>query len=267
MTIQPRVELSSGNFMPAMGLGSWQLDTDTAGTVEYALDLGYRLIDTSSDYGSQPGIGKAIGRSSVGRPELYVTTKVEEHDDAYERTCRNLEDLGLDCVELVLIHRPPPSGAGEALWEGLMRARDEGLTRDIGVSNYSSSLIDRLTEATGTAPAVNQIEWSPFGHSAAMREYARSHEMVIQAYSPLTRQTRLDDARLRQIAAKYGKTPAQIMIRWSMQSGQVPIPKANRKEHLEENIAVLDFEIEDEDMARLWELDENYSALGSLPYS
>ncbi len=182
-----KIQLRTGNEMPVFGLGTWQLTRDIAGTVAYALELGYRLIDTSSDYGTQPGIGEAIKSSNIERQNIYLTTKAEETDDAYKRTKANLEELGLEYIDLMLIHRPPLLGAGEDLWEGLIRARKEGLTKDIGVSNYSIGLIERLIKASGEVPAVNQIEWSPFGYSEAMRKYCSERKIIIQAYSPLTR--------------------------------------------------------------------------------
>jgi 2,5-diketo-D-gluconate reductase A len=163
MNKESTIPLHTGNTMPILGLGTWQLTNDTAGTVAYALALGYRLIDTSSDYGTQPGIGEAIKNSNIDRKSIYVVTKVEETDDAYARTKSNLEEMGLEYADLMLIHRPPPTAAGEELWQGLIRAKNEGLTRDIGVSNYSVALIDKLIEASGEVPTVHQIERSPFG--------------------------------------------------------------------------------------------------------
>jgi len=162
------VELRTGNAMPVMGIGTWQLKDDTAGAIAAALHLGYRMIDTSGDYGTQPGVGDGIRRSGIDRSAFYLVTKVEETDDAYEATRKDLEELHLDFADLMLIHRPPDSGAGEELWRGLIRAKDDGLTRDIGVSNYSTDLIAELIDATGEAPVVNQIEWSPLGHSENM---------------------------------------------------------------------------------------------------
>jgi 2,5-diketo-D-gluconate reductase A len=148
-----------------------------------------------------------------------------------------------------------------------MRARADGLVRDIGVSNYSIDLVEALAEATHEMPTVNQIEWSPFGHSDRVLEHARSNGIIIQAYSPLTRATRLSDNRLGEIAGKYGKSPAQLLIRWNLQRGTVPLPKANQSKHLGENIDVFDFEIAADDMAVLRSLNEEYSALGTLPYA
>lgn len=260
------ISLRTGSIMPIIGLGTWQLTRDTAETVACALDLGYRLIDTSSDYHTQPGIGRALAESGIARQEIFLTTKAEETDDAYIRTLSNLRELGVDYVDLMLIHRPPPAGAGEHLWAGLIRARDEGLTRDIGVSNYDTAMIDRLVEDSGEVPVVNQIEWSPFGHSDQMSRYCRDHGIAIQAYSPLTRATRLGDETLNEVARRHGRTPAQVLIRWNLQQGFVPIPKANRPEHLEENLDVFDFELGAEEIEDLNSLNEGYSALGHLPY-
>ncbi len=260
------IKLRTGNEIPVMGLGTWQLTIDTADTVLHSFEKGYRMVDTSSDYGTQPEIGETIQRTDTPREELYIVTKVEETDEAFEATKEYIEEMQLDYADLMLIHRPPPSGAGEELWEGLIKAKEEGLTRDIGVSNYSIELIEELVNTTGEAPAVNQIEWSPFGHSEEMLEYARDKNMIIQAYSPLTRTKRLDNEELNELAEKYKKSPAQILIRWNLQRGTVPIPKANQWDHLEENIRVFDFEINAEDMRKLNNLNEHYSSLAGLPY-
>jgi 2,5-diketo-D-gluconate reductase A len=266
MNTESTVRLSSGHSMPVLGLGTWQLTRDTAGTVEEALRLGYRMIDTSGDYGTQPGIGEALRRSDVNRDQIYLVTKVEEDEDAYEATRRNLDELGLEQADLMLIHRPPFFGAGQELWEGLIRARDEGLARDIGVSNYSVEQIDELIRSTGETPAVNQIEWSPFGWSPDVLDWSAERGVVIQAYSPLTRGQRLDDARLRAIAERHDRTPAQVLLRWNLQLGTVPLPKANRRDHLVENLAVFDFSLTDADLDELSGLHERASSLGTLPY-
>jgi len=260
------IQLHTGNSIPVFGLGTWELDIDTADTIAYALEIGYPLIDTSSDYRTQPGIGEGIKKSKLARSSIFITTKVEETDDAYERTKSNLSELGTEYVDLMVVHRPPTTGAGEELWEGLIKAKKEGLVKDIGVSNYSIDLINKLIEASGEVPVVNQIEWSPFGHSIDMLNYCKEKNIIIQAYSPLTRTTRLDDETLNNIAKKYKKSPAQILIRWNLQLGTVPIPKANQRKHLYEDIDVFDFEITKEDMDTLTNLNENYSSLGGLPY-
>ncbi|QBQ55516.1 aldo/keto reductase [Nitrosococcus wardiae] len=266
MNAQSTVQLHSGNAMPILGLGTWQLTIDTADTVAYALELGYRMIDTSSDYGTQPGIGEAIKRSHISRDSLYIVTKVEETDDAYQATKEYLNEMDLEYADLMLIHRPPARGAGEELWDGLIRAKKEGLTKDIGVSNYSAELSQKLIDASNEVPTVNQIEWSPFGHSRDFKNFCIRNNIIIQAYSPLTRGNRLDNKTLNQIASKYHKTPAQMMLRWNIQLGTVPLPKANQKRHLEENLGFFDFEISTQDMEILSNLNEEYSSLGSLPY-
>lgn len=260
------VRLLSGTEMPAIGLGTWQLKHQTADTVARALEVGYRVIDTSGDYHTQRGIGEAIRAWGGPRESLFIVTKIEETDDAYEATRRNLAELKLDHADLVLIHRPPERGVGENLWQGLRRAKRERLTREIGVSNYSIEQIEELVYRTGELPAVNQIEWTPFGHSPRMLDFCRDNGIVIQAWSPLTRGTRLNDDKLVAMAARYGRTPAQLVLRWSLQLGVVPLPKANQAAHLRDNLRVFDFDITPQDMVRLQALNEHYSALGTLSY-
>lgn len=266
MSPQSTIPLHTGNSIPVLGMGTWELTEDTVATISRALEFGYPMIDTSGDYGTQPEIGEAIRQSGVRRESFYLVTKVEETDNAYQATHKNLGELGLDYADLMLIHRPPNDGVGEVLWEGLLQAKREGLTRDIGVSNYSIDQLRELTETTGERPVVNQIEWTPFGCSPQMLAYCRENKIVIQAYSPLTRTERLADNTLAEISARYGKSPAQLLIRWNLQNGTVPIPKANRVQHLAENLDVFDFELSNDDMAALDSLNEHYSALGSLPY-
>jgi 2,5-diketo-D-gluconate reductase A len=264
--INSKLKLNSGNTIPVMGLGTWKLLNNTANTVLYAIQQGYKLIDTSSDYGTQPAIGEAIKKTGVSRDELYIITKVEETDNAYQASQKYIEEMNLEYANLILIHRPPLTGAGIDLWKRLIKAKNDGFTHDIGVSNYSARQIDQLIYETGEVPVVNQIEWSLFGHSQKMLEYCQDKNIVIQAYSPLTRAKRLDEKNLKQIALKYNKSPAQILIRWNLQQGTIPIPKANQKTHLEENLNVFDFEINQKDIETLNGLNEHYSSLGFLPY-
>jgi 2,5-diketo-D-gluconate reductase A len=266
MNIRSTVTLNTGRKMPVIGLGTWKLTKDTAGTIEQALQFGYPMIDTSGDYGTQKGISEGIKRSGISRDSFYLVTKVEENEDSYRSVKKNLEELGLEYADLILIHRPPQYGIGEQLWEGLIRAREEGLTKDIGVSNYSIDLIEDLIEETGIVPAVNQIEWTPFGHSDEMLFYCMSRKIIIQAYSPITRAERLKNPLLVKLANKYDKTPAQLLLRWNLQLGTIPLPKANQRTHLEENLEIFDFTLEEDDMHVLSSLNEKYSALGSLPY-
>lgn len=252
--------------MPIFGLGTWQLTDDTADRVATAIVMGYSLIDTSGDYGTQPGVGEGVAQSGVPREQIYLVSKIEETDDAYEASQKNVGELGVGHVDLMLIHRPPQTDVGVDLWHGLIRAKRDGLVKDIGVSNYSAGMIVALIEATGEVPAVNQIEWTPFGHSLDMLAFLKGQHIVAQAYSPLTRGKRLAHEVVNSIATQHGKTPAQVLLRWNLELGVVPIPKASRHEHLEENIDVFDFELSEDDMARLTALNERYSSLGELPY-
>jgi len=253
--------------MPVLGLGTWELTGEQAVSgVEHALELGYRLIDTAVDYENQEQIGEALRASPIDREEIFLASKVEEDEDAHVATRERTDQLGVERLDLCLLHRPPPDGAGEELWDGLIEARREGLTREIGVSNYSPEQIDRLIEVSGERPAVNQIEWSPFGHSEDVLAHAQRNGIVIQAYSPLTRGDRLGDEVLAEIAARHGKTPAQVMLRWSIQVGAPPVPKAATPAHREENFAVFDFELEEAELEHLGRLNEHYSSLAGLQY-
>ncbi|MGH9456949.1 MAG: aldo/keto reductase [Thermoanaerobaculia bacterium] len=267
MDARTRLTLHTGRRMPFFGLGTWLLTRDTAATVEEALRLGYRMIDTAVDYGSEEGIGEALARTSVSRDEIYLVDKVEEDEDAYDATRARLATMKQEFADLILIHRPPSRGAGVDLWRGLIRARADGLTRDIGVSNYTTTQIDELIDATGEVPVVNQIEWSPFGWSREMLDYTIRRGIMTQAYSPLTRAERLGDATLGEIAREAGRSPAQVLVRWNLQLGTVPIPKANQLAHVRENLGAFDFELSDAQMERLGALNERYSSLGTLAYA
>jgi diketogulonate reductase-like aldo/keto reductase len=262
----PSIPLRSGRRMPAIGLGTWQLTDDTARSVADALRLGYRMIDTSGDYGTQRAIGQAL-RDDAGAHDVFIVTKVEEDEDSYEAARRNLGELGLDSVDLLLIHRPPDKGVGRTLWQGLIKAMNDGLCREIGVSNYDVGQIEELVEKTGVTPSVNQVEWTPFGHSKEMLAFCRDNAIVLQAYSPLTRATRLDDETLVEVARRHRKSPAQVLLRWNLELRTVPLPKASRAEHRRENLDIFDFELDEAELVELNELNDRYSALGEgLPY-
>lgn len=257
------ITLRTGSTMPVLGLGTWQIRD--ARTVETALELGYRLIDTSGDYGNQEEIAEALSRSDIPRTDIYLVTKIEPHENAYKATKENVGELRVDQVNLVLIHHQPRSGYGRELWDGLLRARKEGLAKDIGVSNYSIKLLKALIEGSGEVPAVNQIEWSPFAYNPEMLDFCREQNIAIQAFSPLTRKDKLKDKTLTRLASKYRKTTAQLLLRWNLQLGAVPLPKASQRKHLQENLEVFDFEISEEDMNALKRMNEDYSLWGGVP--
>lgn len=260
------IELRTGREMPIIGLGTWMLTSHTPESVQHAFELGYRMVDTSADYQTQPGIGKAVRRYNQPRESLYIVMKVEPEENGYDATRRNLEELRLAYADLVLVHRAPEKGVGEKLWEQLIRAREEGLVRDIGVCSYKIEQLRTLAENTGEVPAVHQLEWSPFGHSLDMLSFCRAREIVLQAYSPLTRGKRLQDERLLEIALKHHKSPAQVVLRWDLQHGVVPIPKAYREDHQRDNLNIFDFALDEIDMGTLDGLNEQYSALEKLDY-
>ncbi len=261
------VELADGTPMPALGLGTWELSgTGATDAVLHAIDLGYRMIDAACDYGSEAHIREALERSPVDREELFIVDKVEEDEDSYAAARRRCESLGVESLDLCLIHRPPERGPGLDLWRGLERARADGVTRAIGISNYSPEGTKQLLDGCQEPPLVNQIEWTPFGHSAKVLADARGAGIAVQAYSPLTRGERLDDAELTAIGERHGKTPAQVLLRWNLQLGTVPLPKAISPAHLEENADVFDFELDDREMKGLANLNEHFSALGTLQY-
>lgn len=256
------IPLRTGASMPALGLGTWELTHETAATVCYAVEQGYRMIDTAVDYGSQSGIGDALRDVDVPRAEIFLVAKVEEDDDGYDAIRRYLDEMRQDYADLVLIHRPPPKGLGVRIWDGLVRARAEGYAREIGVSNYSIHELRQLEKQVGEAPLVNQIEWTPFGWSADMLRYCRERGIVIQAYSPLTRGERLYDDGLRRVAERVGGTPAQVLLAWAIGKGVAPLPKANQREHLRENLGALGIGLAPGDVEELDRMNEGYSALG-----
>ncbi len=264
LTIESTIQLHDGNRMPVLGLGTWKSD-DAATAVTTALDAGYRMIDTSGDYGTEPGVGEGLRRSGLARDRVFVVTKVEEDEDPMASTRDGLRALDLERVDLMLLHRPPENGDGEELWAGLRRVRDEGLATSIGVSNYSVDQLQALADDSGEMPAVNQIEWSPFGWDPDTLAWSRANGVVLQAYSPLSRTERLDDPTLADVAESVGRTPAQVMLRWHLQQGVVPIPKASA-DHITENAGAFGFALDDDQMTVLDGLNEHYSALGTLPY-
>jgi len=258
--------LPSGNRMPLLGLGTRDLNVHTVDTVCGALELGYRLIDTAPSYHTQRGIGDAIRACGFERQDIFVVTKIEPRGDTYAAMHKCLAQLKLDYVDLALVQGLPERDAGDFAWHGLRRAKRDGLARDIGLSGYAIDCVEELVYGTGEMPACNQIEWSPFGHSPRMLDFCRDNGILILAASPLTHARRLNDDKLVTMAARYGKTPAQMVVRWNLQLGVVPLPKANHTAHLRENLSVFDFEITPLDMAKLNAFNEHYSWRGSLDY-
>jgi diketogulonate reductase-like aldo/keto reductase len=258
--------LPSGHRMPLLGLGTRELNSHTVDTVCSALELGFRMLDTSPAYHTQRGIGDAIRACGFERHDIFVVTKVDARTDTYAAIHKNLTQLRLEYVDLALVHGVPEQDAGDMAWHGLRRAKRDGLAHDIGVDSYPIDCVEELVYRTGEMPAVNQLEWSPFGHSPRMLDFCHDNGILILARSPLTRAQRLNDDKVGTMAARYGKTPAQLLIRWNLQQGVVPLPKANHVQHLRENLNVFDFEISAHDMTRLNALNEHFSVLEKLDY-
>ena len=260
--IETKVILNNGIGMPVFGLGTYLSGSsqETQDIVAYALEIGYRHIDTARFYGNERDIGKAIKKSGIPRKDIFITTKLWNSDHGYNRALEafeeSLEDLGLEYVDLYLIHWPVQTLRMES-WRALEKLQVEGKCRAIGVSNY---MIDHLTDLLAISPvmpAVNQVEFSPFLYQKDLLEFCRSNNIQLESYSPLTKGHMLDDARLSEVARKYSKSTAQILIRWTLQKDVIVIPKSSRKEKIRENADVFDFEISSEDMDRLDALHEN----------
>jgi len=262
LTLGSRVTLNDGNQIPVLGLGMWQAGSGkaTRNAVAVALQIGYRLFDTAKLYGNERDLGVAVRESGIPREEVFVTTKLWNNDHGYESALRAFEksrhELGLDYVDLYLIHWPVP-GLRHESWKALLKIHDEGLARSVGVSNYTIRHLEELLPATPIPPAVNQVEFHPFLYQKDLLEFCVKNRIQLEAYSPLTRGHRLNHPILTQVAAKYARTPAQVLIRWSLQHGLVVIPKSIRPDRIRENAAVFDFELKREDMERLDSLDES----------
>ncbi len=260
ITINTTVKLNNGVEMPIFGLGTYQtrIGKETQNAVSHALKAGYRLIDTAKIYGNEKDVGEALKKSSIPREEIFVTTKLWNSDHGYDAAvaaCKtSLLKLGLSYVDLYLIHWPV-QGLRNKTWEALEMLYEEGKCRAIGVSNYMTWHLEELFGSS--IPAVNQVEFSPYLYQKDLLQFCHSHDIQLEAYSPLTRGIKLRDPRLMAIAAEYSKSPAQLLIRWALQRGVVVIPKSSKKERIYENANVFDFTISQKDMNVLDSFHEN----------
>ncbi|MEU5016904.1 aldo/keto reductase [Streptomyces angustmyceticus] len=262
MSKVPSITLNNGVTMPQLGFGVWQVENDEAfTTVGQALDAGYRSIDTAAIYGNEEGTGKALAASGIPRDELFVTTKLWNAEQGHDSTLRafdaSLAKLGLEYVDLYLIHWPLPS---KDLYVETYRAFEkiyaEGRAKAIGVSNFLPGHLERLMGETSVVPAVNQIELHPQLSQAESRAFHARHNIVTEAWSPLGQgRGLLENPAIAELAAKHGRTPAQVVLRWHLQLGNVVIPKSVTPSRIAENIDVFGFELDDEDLATLARLD------------
>ncbi|AEG45159.1 aldo/keto reductase [Isoptericola variabilis] len=260
-TTAPTVTLSHGTEMPVLGLGTAGFDdAEAAECVRTAIEDGYRLVDTAENYGNERGVGQGIRDAAVPREELFVTTKFNKrwHSvDGARQACENsLERLGLEYVDLLLIHWPNPGqNRYVEAWEGMIRLREEGLARAIGVSNFKPHHLDRLVEATGVTPEVNQINLNPYATRASTHAYHVSHGIVTEAWSPLQPATMLQDPVITEIAARTGCSPAQAVLRWLTQRGIVTVPRSGSREHRRQNLASVDVQLTQKDIDDISALD------------
>ncbi len=258
----PTLTLNTGHAMPLIGLGTWPLnDDEAAAAVSLAIGQGYRLIDTAARYGNEAGVGRGIAAAGVAREELFVTTKLRGRDHGYDETraalLRSLETLGLDYVDLFLIHWPLPRVDKYVdSYRAILDLVEAGLVRSAGVSNFKAHHLQRLIAETGVAPAVDQIQLSPALPRRAVRDYLVAQGIATQAWSPLgTPEGVADAAIVAALAAKYGRTPAQIILRWHVQQGISAIPKSADPLRQCENASVFDFALTDSEIAALAALD------------
>jgi diketogulonate reductase-like aldo/keto reductase len=248
--------LSDGHDIPVLALGVWQIPNgrECVNAVRWALDLGYRHIDTAQLYGNEESVGQALRESRVPREELFITTKFapSRRDPAAEAE-GSLRRLGLDYVDLYLVHWPQ-RGATWA-WPGMEKARRLGYTRSIGVSNYGVGEMDEVMRSAEVPPVANQVQFSPFEYRRALLDAATRHHMVVEAYSPLGTGRHLADPRVGEVASRVGRSPAQVLLRWCLQRDALVLPKSTHLDRIEENARIFDFELSADDLVELDKLD------------
>jgi 2,5-diketo-D-gluconate reductase A len=271
MSQVPNIRLNNGVQIPQFGFGVFQIEpSETAGAVRAAFDAGYRHIDTAQGYGNEEGVGQAVRESGLPREDVFVTTKLNNprhgYDEAIAALDESLAKLGLEYVDLYLIHWPrPQADLYVETWRAFEKIASDGKARAIGVSNFQVPHLERLAAETGTVPAVNQIELHPLLPQEQLRAYHREHGIATEAWSPIAKGGELlRDERLVSLAEKYGKTPAQIVLRWHIQLGNIVFPKSVTPSRIRENIDVFDVELSPDDVATIAELDSG-TRLGPDP--
>jgi diketogulonate reductase-like aldo/keto reductase len=262
LTLRSHSILNNQVKIPVLGLGVYQTPSGeaTLRSVKYALKIGYRHFDTAWLYGNEGDVGRAVRESGITREEAFITTKVWNTDQGYDTTLtaceRSLRNLGLSYVDLYLIHWPV-QGMSKDTWKAMVQLLREGKTRAIGVSNYEIFHLQEILQEFDIVPSVNQVEFHPFLYRKELLQFCKNKKIQLEAYSPLTRGKKLNHPALTEVQRKYGKTPAQILIRWSLQHGLVVIPKSTHENRIKENSQVFDFELEEKDMKLLNSLNED----------
>ncbi|MBN2134486.1 MAG: aldo/keto reductase [Acidobacteria bacterium] len=263
LSLDSKIKLGNGREIPMLGLGVYQSGrgAETVNAVKWALEAGYRHIDTAMMYGNEREVGEAVRESGIPREEIFVTTKLWNSDHGYDRAIRafnhSLKNLCIDYIDLYLLHWPVP-GLRKDSWRALETLLDEGKVKSIGVSNYTIRHIEELLSYVKVKPAVNQVEFHPFLYQADLQEYCEKNGIYLEAYSPLTKGKRLDDKTIVEVAAKHGKSPAQVMIRWVLQKGIIVLPKSANRERIRQNADVYDFNLDGEDINKLDSLNRDW---------
>jgi 2,5-diketo-D-gluconate reductase A len=265
----PTVDLNDGTTIPQLGFGTFQVPPeDTAGVVGQAFEVGYRHIDTAQGYRNEEGVGRAVAAAGVPRDELYITSKLDNSNHAPEDVRRSfdetLERLGLDHLDLFLIHWPLPNGEVDYVdtWRAVTELVADGRLRSAGVSNFEPTHLDRIVDATGVAPVVNQIEAHPYFHNDVAREASLRHGTAVEAWAPLGQGALLDDDTLVEVAERNGCTAAQVALRWAMQRGDIVFPKSSNVDRMRENLAAIEVELSGEDVATIDALDRGEDGRG-----
>ncbi|MFF0220238.1 aldo/keto reductase [Streptomyces vinaceus] len=271
MTSTPRVPevlLNSGASMPAIGLGTYEIpDADVPRVIGWAARIGYRMFDTAARYGNERGVGEGVRSAPVPREELFVVSKVRGSEQGYDATLHaldaSLRRTGLDYLDLYLIHWPlPRQDRYVGTWRAMARLAAEGRVRSIGVSNFTPDHLDRLIGETGVVPAVNQLQINPRLPQTPWQEYARAKGVVVQSWGPLGHGgSLLDEAVVKEVAERHGRTPGQVVLRWHLDNALVPIPKTVRPQRLTENLGVFDFRLTEADHTALGTLAGTQSAM------
>jgi diketogulonate reductase-like aldo/keto reductase len=270
VNIKSTVTLSNGVKMPKFGFGVWQINEgkEAANAVHEALKTGYVLIDTAAIYGNEKSVGE--GLKDFRRDEFFLTTKVWNDNQGYDTTLQaceeSLKKLGVDFVDLYLVHWPV-RGKFADTWRAMERLYEEGLTRAVGVSNFTQFHINEIYKSAHVPPMVNQIEISPFITQAPLREFCAQEGIAVEAYSPLGRAKILKTPQLIKIGEKYGKTPAQVILRWHLQNNIIPIPKSSHAERIRENADIFDFELSADELKTISALNQNKHAIKQAFFS